>query len=90
MGNLERKKNRKLEEFGGRFFFLTFLLLSSLSFLLLSSLSLPRCFFVYQVFSWLGFLQESLFLSLRVFSFFYVNVSYLYCSEYFTKQKKLN
>jgi hypothetical protein len=82
MGNLERKKNRKLEEFGGKFFFLTFLLLSSLS--------LPRCFFVYQVFSWLGFLQESLFLSLRVFSFFYVNVSYLYCSEYFTKQKKLN
>ena len=83
MGNLERKKNRKLEEFGGRFFFLTFLLLSSL----FLSLSL---FFFYQVFSWLGFLQESLFLSLRVFSFFYVNVSYLYCSEYFTKQKKLN
>ena len=83
MGNLERKKNRKLEEFGGRFFFLTFLLLSSLS------LSLV-VFFFYQVFSWLGFLQESLFLSLRVFSFFYVNVSYLYCSEYFTKQKKLN
>jgi len=84
MGNLERKKNRKLEEFGGRFFFLTSLLLSSLS------LSLSLCFFFYQVFSWLGFLQESLFLSLRVFSFFYVNVSYLYCSEYFTKQKKIN
>jgi hypothetical protein len=34
MGNLERKKNRKLEEFGGRFFFLTFL-------------SLSRCFFFF-------------------------------------------